>query len=92
MPAYDKVYTDIGQYLIPSLSNSLLEDKIKLHYTNSGSNPYETNLMDKLAIFMKVSSGHYNLNRPYEQLDLETKFYNCQMFSYIIHVFEALKN
>ena len=48
--------------------------------------------MDKIAIFLKVTSGHYNLNRPYEQEPFEAKYSNCMIFPYIIHLFDAMKN
>lgn len=48
--------------------------------------------MAKLSIFMKVSAGHYNLVRPYEEQTFENKYKNCQVFPYIIHLFDGLKN
>lgn len=48
--------------------------------------------MDKLSIFLKVSAGFYNLVRPYEEVDLFAKYKQSRVFSYIIHLYTALKN
>lgn len=66
MPAYDKVHNDIGKFIVESRQPTALEHKLENFYEESRSNPYYIDLMDKLAIFLKISSGHYNLIRPYE--------------------------
>jgi hypothetical protein len=48
--------------------------------------------MDKLSIYLKLSAGHYNVTRPYEEEDLHSKFQNSRVFRYVIHLYDALKN
>lgn len=66
MSAYDKVHTDIGRHILTSHTHpSLLEQRLSNFYELAESNPWEVDLMDKLSIVLKVTSGNYNLNRSY---------------------------
>jgi hypothetical protein len=76
MPAYDKVFTDVGRYLIATAKETHLEARTRKYYEQNGSNPCEVDLMDKLAIVLKVTAGHYNLSRPFEQEPFENKYKN----------------
>jgi hypothetical protein len=78
--AYDKLHTGIGSHL---LQNQM----IGLH-----KHSHELELLDKISVFLKISSGTYNLVRPFEEESLMTKYKNAQIFPYLIYLFNVLKN
>lgn len=61
-------------------------------YTNESFNPAEVDLMDKLSIFLKVTAGHYNVIRPYEEEEFHIRYKTSQMLGYISHLYTALKS
>ena len=90
MPSFDTV---IGRNILtPELAANDLEQRLSQFYREQlGSNPAEVDLMDKMAVFLKISSGNYNLSPSFEEESFEGKYSNCQIFDYVIHLFEALK-
>lgn len=58
----------------------------------SGQNPEEHDFFDKLAIFLKVTAGYYNLSRPFQEENLQQKYKSSRVFKYITHLYASLKN
>jgi hypothetical protein len=48
--------------------------------------------MFKLAIFLKVSGGHYNTSLPFEEEDLQSRIKNSRTYKYLIYLFNILQN
>lgn len=48
--------------------------------------------MDIMAIFLKISAGHYNVDRFYEEEKFDSKLKNSEIFNYMIYLFSDLQN
>ena len=68
-----------------------LVSQLEACYRQEGYHPVLTDLMDKMAIFMKVTSGHYNLSRPLEEEDLHIRYKRTAITDYLIALFETLQ-